>query len=178
MDWWKKMSTWHYHCRCNLVALKLYNNYSCIVVIELHEVHMYMVSHMVSCIRCNSCSKKYVELQWVANDHSTQKPNYKLLYFFIVKIKAKVQLICLLWTGLRMLSSKFIISFKMLLLVKLPSHCYQIFSLPCKSTLLGSSHIFCWWFFFAFAEIFFWKKNINMLCHCKMCFFSKNSPSI
>jgi hypothetical protein len=32
---------------------------------------------------------------------ATQKPNSKLPYFLIVKIKAKVQLICLGWTSLR-----------------------------------------------------------------------------
>jgi hypothetical protein len=101
MDWWKIMSTWRYHCSCNLVALKLYNNCSYIVVIVLHELHMYMVSHMVSFIHCNSCSKKYVELQWVANGQCNSKTQLQIAKFLIMKIKAKVQLICLGWRSLR-----------------------------------------------------------------------------
>jgi ribulose kinase len=52
----KMMLTWHYHGSCKLIALKLHNNYSYIVVIELHKLHMYMVSHMVGCIRRSSCN--------------------------------------------------------------------------------------------------------------------------
>jgi len=37
-----------------LIALELHNNYSYIVVIKLHMLYMYMVSHTVSCIHCNS----------------------------------------------------------------------------------------------------------------------------
>jgi hypothetical protein len=56
MDEWKKVSTWRYFCSYKLVALKLHNSYSYIVIIELHELHMYTISHMVSYIHCNSCN--------------------------------------------------------------------------------------------------------------------------
>jgi len=48
MDWWKMMSVWHYHCSYKLIELKLHNNFSYIVVIELHKLHMYMVSHTLN----------------------------------------------------------------------------------------------------------------------------------
>jgi hypothetical protein len=44
----------HYYWNSKLVALDLHNNFSYIIVIELHELHMYMVSHAKSCIYCNS----------------------------------------------------------------------------------------------------------------------------
>jgi len=47
---------WCYYCSCKLVASKLHNSCSYIVVTKLHNLHMYMVSHMVSCIHCNSCN--------------------------------------------------------------------------------------------------------------------------
>jgi hypothetical protein len=39
-----------------VVVLELHNGCSYIVVVELHELHMYMVSYKVSCIYCNSCN--------------------------------------------------------------------------------------------------------------------------
>jgi hypothetical protein len=56
MDWWKVMLTWHYHYSCKLVALELHNSCSYIAITKLHKLHMYMVSHMVSYIYCNSCN--------------------------------------------------------------------------------------------------------------------------
>jgi hypothetical protein len=55
MDWWKLTSTWCYHCSCKLIALELHNSCSYIVVTKLHELHMYIVSHMVNYICYNSC---------------------------------------------------------------------------------------------------------------------------
>jgi hypothetical protein len=56
MDQWKMTLTWCYHGSCKLFALKLHNSCSYIVVIKLHELHMYIVSHTVSCIYYNSCN--------------------------------------------------------------------------------------------------------------------------
>jgi hypothetical protein len=56
MDHQKILSTWCYHCSCKLVALELHNICSWIIIIELHAVHMYITSHMVGCICCNSCN--------------------------------------------------------------------------------------------------------------------------
>ncbi len=48
---------WCYHIgSCKLVALELHISYSCKVVIKLDELHMYTISHLVSCIHCNSCN--------------------------------------------------------------------------------------------------------------------------
>ncbi len=52
MDQWKVMSTWCHHDSCKLVALELHIGYSYIVLTKLQELHMYMVSHTMS---CNSC---------------------------------------------------------------------------------------------------------------------------
>ncbi len=82
---WKVMSTWRHHNSCKLVALKLHSSSSYIIVVELHKLHMYMVSYMVSCIPCNSCNlsnsththKNMLtcnELQMII---ATQKPNCK-----------------------------------------------------------------------------------------------------
>jgi hypothetical protein len=38
------------------MALKLLNNRYFIIVVKFHELHMYMVSHTMSCIHCNSCN--------------------------------------------------------------------------------------------------------------------------
>jgi hypothetical protein len=90
MDWWKMTSTWHYYGNCKLVALELHNSCSYIVVIKLHELHMYIVSHTMSCIRYSLCilsnsihtGRKYVELQWIVNELlmviATQKPSCKV----------------------------------------------------------------------------------------------------
>jgi hypothetical protein len=92
----KSNSTWHYHCSCKLTALELYNSCSCIVGIELHELHMYTISHTMSCIHCNSCDlsngthvyKNMLncnELQMViVTQKSNYKANCKSLHFFIV----------------------------------------------------------------------------------------------
>jgi hypothetical protein len=101
MDWWKMMLTWHYYGICKLVALELHNNCSYIVVTKLHDLHMYIVSHTMSCICCSSCNlfnnththKKYVELQWIVNELqiviATQKPSCKVscksFHFLIVQ---------------------------------------------------------------------------------------------
>jgi hypothetical protein len=53
--WWKVTSTWCYHCSCKLVALKLHNSCSYIVVIKLLELHIYIVSYIVSYICYNAC---------------------------------------------------------------------------------------------------------------------------
>ncbi len=85
---WKVTSTWHHQGSCKLVALKLHTSYSYIIVTNLHELHMYMVSYMVSCIPCNSCdlsNSTHVhrnmlscnELQMVI---VTQKPNCKVSF--------------------------------------------------------------------------------------------------
>jgi hypothetical protein len=82
---WKVTSTWRHHNSCKLVALKLHSSCSYIIVVELHKLHMYMVSYMVSCIPCNSCNLPNSthahrnmlscnELQMVI---ITQKPNCK-----------------------------------------------------------------------------------------------------
>ncbi len=54
IDEWKIKSTQHYHWNSKLVALELHNNFSYIIVTELHKLHMYMVSHAKNCIYCNS----------------------------------------------------------------------------------------------------------------------------
>ncbi len=51
----KIMSTWCYHGSCKLIALKLHNSCSYIVLSKLFKLHMYMVSHIMSYMRCNSC---------------------------------------------------------------------------------------------------------------------------
>ncbi len=66
MDGWKSTLAWHYNISCKLVALKLHNSYFCIIAIELHEFHTYMVPHMVSCIRCNSCCKNMLSCNKIA----------------------------------------------------------------------------------------------------------------
>jgi hypothetical protein len=68
-----------------LVALELHNSWSYIVAIELHELHTYAISHIVSCVYCNSCnsfnSTYVVETRWVTMKLQmvivTQKPNCK-----------------------------------------------------------------------------------------------------
>jgi hypothetical protein len=79
-----------------LVALELHNNYSYIVVIELHELHMYIFSHMVSCILCNSfdlsnnihAHRNVLNCNEMQMVIATQKPSCKfsckLPHFFIV----------------------------------------------------------------------------------------------
>jgi hypothetical protein len=85
MDQWKMALRWCYHGSCKLVTIKLHNSYSYIIVIELHKLHMYTVSHMASCIHYNSCNlsdnthihKNMLscnELQMVI---ATQKPSCK-----------------------------------------------------------------------------------------------------
>jgi len=89
MDWWKVRSTWCYHCSCKLITLKIYNSCSYIIVIKLH---MYVISHMLSCIHYNSCNLSnnihthrntfsYNELQVVI---VTEKPSCKSPHFVIV----------------------------------------------------------------------------------------------
>jgi hypothetical protein len=84
----KVTSTWHHHVSWKLVALKLHSSCSYMIVTKLHELHMYMVSYMVSCIRCNSCNLSnsthahrnmlnHNELQMII---VTQKPNYKVSF--------------------------------------------------------------------------------------------------
>jgi hypothetical protein len=51
--WQNVILTWYYHCSCKLVALELHNSCSYIVVIKLHELHMYTVSHIMNWICCN-----------------------------------------------------------------------------------------------------------------------------
>jgi hypothetical protein len=95
------MSTWHYYKSCKLVALKLHDSCFYIVVTKLHELHMYIVSHTMSCIRYSSCNlsnnththRKYVELQWIVNELQmvivAQKPSCKAscksIHFLIVQ---------------------------------------------------------------------------------------------
>jgi hypothetical protein len=62
MDGWKIMLAWHYNGNCKLVILELHNSCFYIVAIELHELHMYTITHMASCIHCNSC---VVEIYWI-----------------------------------------------------------------------------------------------------------------
>jgi len=102
---WKVTSTWRHHSSRKLVALKLHNNCSYIIVIELHKLHMYMVSYMVSCIPCNLCNLSNGththinrlscnELQMVI---VTQKPNckasFKSPHFIILCKLCKIFLI-------------------------------------------------------------------------------------
>jgi len=79
------MSTWSQHGSYKLIALELHISCSYIVITESHELHMYTVSHMVSCILCNSCdlsdsihtyknTLSCNELQMVI---ATQNPNCK-----------------------------------------------------------------------------------------------------
>ncbi len=103
MDWWKVTSTWHYHCNCKSVTLELHSSCSYIVGIELHELHMYIVSHTMNCIHCNSCDlsdNTHVyrnmlscnELQMlVATEKSSYKANCKSPYFLIVVIEYATQ---------------------------------------------------------------------------------------
>jgi len=82
MDQWKVMLAWHYHGSCKLVALELHNSCFYIVVIELHKLHMYMVSYAMGCIHCNSCNlfnsihayKNIMSYKWIANGHYNWKP--------------------------------------------------------------------------------------------------------
>jgi len=69
MDGWIKK---HQHGVIIIVAYGCnFNNCSYIVAIELHELHTYIVPHMVSCVHYNSCAtcpitfmlQKYVKLQ-------------------------------------------------------------------------------------------------------------------
>ncbi len=84
---------------CMILALELRNIYSYTLVIELQELHMYTISHMVNCIPCNSFdlfnnihTHKNVlncnEMQMVI---ATQKPickvSYKSPHFFIMWTK-------------------------------------------------------------------------------------------
>jgi hypothetical protein len=55
MDQWKVTLAWHYHSSCKLVALKLHNSCSYIIVTKLNELHMYTISHTMNCICWNSC---------------------------------------------------------------------------------------------------------------------------
>jgi hypothetical protein len=86
-----------------LVALKLHNNYSYIVVIELHDLHMYTFSQMVSCILCNSfhlsnnihiCRNvlNCDEMQMII---ATQKPN--------CKVSCKSPHFLIVWTKLQLI---------------------------------------------------------------------------
>jgi hypothetical protein len=85
-----------------LVVLKLHNNYSYTVVIELHDLHMFIFSHMVSCILCNSFdlsnnihirrnALNCDEIQMVI---ATQKPSCKITckspHFLIVWTKLQL----------------------------------------------------------------------------------------
>jgi len=89
MDEWKEIVAWCYNNNCKLVALALHNSCYYIVVIKLHELHMYMIPHMLSCIHCNSCnlsnSIHAIEIRWVAMKLqmviAIQKPNCKSPYF-------------------------------------------------------------------------------------------------
>jgi hypothetical protein len=56
MDWWKVTLAWYYHGSYKLITLMLYSSCSYIVVIKLHKLHMYMVSHKVGYIHCKSCN--------------------------------------------------------------------------------------------------------------------------
>jgi hypothetical protein len=72
---------WHYHGCYKLVASKLHNNYSYIVITKLHELHMYMVSHMMTYIHCNWCNlfdsthtyNNMSSCKWMANSHCNSK---------------------------------------------------------------------------------------------------------
>jgi hypothetical protein len=83
-----------------VVALELHNSYFYIIVIELHELHMYTISHMVSCIPCNSFdlsdsiharrnALNCNEMQMVI---AIQKPN--------CKVSSKSPLFLIVWTKL------------------------------------------------------------------------------
>jgi hypothetical protein len=56
LDQWKMISCWCYYGDYKLIALELHNNCFYIVVTELHGLHMYTISHMLSCIYHNSCN--------------------------------------------------------------------------------------------------------------------------
>jgi hypothetical protein len=95
MNQWKITSTF-YHARFKLIPLKLHNSHFYIVVITLHKLHRYKVSHMVNCMCYKSCNlfdsthacRKYVELQMVV---TIQIPNYKASckssHFFIMLLR-------------------------------------------------------------------------------------------
>jgi hypothetical protein len=51
MNQWKVTLVWCYM----VIALKLHNSCSYIVVIELQKLHMYTISSMMNYIYCNSC---------------------------------------------------------------------------------------------------------------------------
>jgi hypothetical protein len=86
--WMKSTSTWHYNNSCKLVALELHNSCSCIVAIELHELHTYIVQHIMNYIHYNSCNLSNnihtIEISWIAMKLqmviTTQKPNCKVSY--------------------------------------------------------------------------------------------------
>jgi hypothetical protein len=85
-----------------VVALQLHNICSYIVVIELHELHMYTVSHMVSCILSNSfelfdnihAHRNVLNCNEMQMVIATQKPNCKVSckssHFFIVWTKLQL----------------------------------------------------------------------------------------
>jgi hypothetical protein len=62
------------------------NNCFYAVAIQLHELHMYMVSHMVSCICCNSCNlfKTFIPPMQYVELAPNGKANCKSPHFFIV----------------------------------------------------------------------------------------------
>jgi hypothetical protein len=86
MDGWKTMSTWCYNHSCKLVALELHNHCSYTITTELHELHTYMVPHMVNWISWNSCNSSNnthsIEICWFVMKLqvviATQKHNCKV----------------------------------------------------------------------------------------------------
>jgi len=56
MGGWKITLTWCYNGSCKLVTLELHNSCSCTFTTELHELHRYIIPHMVSCVHYNSCN--------------------------------------------------------------------------------------------------------------------------
>jgi len=106
--WWIDEKK-HQHDVIIEVANKLHCNCLYIIVIELHELHMYKVLHTMNYIRCNSCdlfdnihtcrnTLSWDELQMVI---AIQKPNCKTRckspHFFIMPPKFGREFMWILW---------------------------------------------------------------------------------
>jgi hypothetical protein len=87
--WWiDKKSTWCFNDGCKQVVLELFSSYSYIIVIKLHKLHLHMVSHIVSCIYCNSCNL-------FDNIHTHRNTlNYNELQIIIVILKSNYKANC------------------------------------------------------------------------------------
>ncbi len=73
LDQWKMISCWCYYGNYKLIALELHNNCFYIVVTELHGLHMYTISHMLTTHATCLIAFTPIEICWVANDHCNSK---------------------------------------------------------------------------------------------------------